>query len=111
VRALSVENGSDWIHGLASKLKKAERMNVGAFAEAPVETLRRHVTVAPYYEEDVRAVADLIGVERVVMGSDFPHAEGLEEPIRFLDELKDFSANDTRRVMRENGRDLLSTWV
>ena len=110
VRALSVENGSDWMHGLLSKLKKAERMNVGEFSESPVETIRRHVWVAPYYEEDVRALADAIGVEHVVMGSDFPHAEGLAEPIRFVDELKELDADETRLVMRENGRSLLQPW-
>jgi predicted TIM-barrel fold metal-dependent hydrolase len=98
------------MHGLYAKLAKAGRMNVGAFAEPPVETLRRHVSVAPYYEEDVRALADLVGVERVLMGSDFPHAEGLAEPIRFLDELKELSADETRLVMRENGVRLLRPW-
>ena len=110
VRVLSVENGSDWIHGLFSKLKKAERMNVGAFPEPPADTLRRHVSVAPYYEEDVRALADRIGVERVLMGSDFPHAEGLAEPVRFVDELKELDAHETRLVMRDNGRKLLEPW-
>jgi hypothetical protein len=38
------------------------------------------------------------------MGSDHPHAEGLSEPIRFVDELKDFTAAEIRRVMRENTR-------
>jgi predicted TIM-barrel fold metal-dependent hydrolase len=110
VRALSVENGSDWIHGLLAKLKKAERMNVGDFEGSPVEKIKRHVWVAPYYEEDCRALADAIGVERVVMGSDFPHAEGLAEPVRFVDELKEFDAEEIRLVMRDNGRTLLEPW-
>ena len=103
VRACSIENGSDWVHGLLSKLKKAERMNVRAFREPPVEVFRRHVSVAPYYEEDVSALAEAIGIENVLLGSDFPHAEGLAEPLSFLDELKDFTAADVRLVMRENG--------
>ncbi len=44
------------------------------------------------------------------MGSDFPHAEGLAEPIRFVDELKDFDAEQTRLIMRDNGRTLLEPW-
>ena len=106
VRALSVENGSDWVHSLLRKLEKSERMSVGAFSEPPVDTFQRHVTVAPYYEEDVRALADLIGVDRVVMGSDWPHAEGLPEPLDFLQELNDFDEKETRLVMRENARRL-----
>ena len=39
----------------------------------------------------------------MLLGSDFPHAEGLAEPLSFLDELKDFTAADVRLVMRENG--------
>ena len=83
-------------------------MNVGAFSEPPVETFRRHVSVAPYYEEDIRALADLIGIDRVLMGSDFPHAEGLADPVSFLDELGSFDAAEIRKVMRQNGRDLVT---
>ena len=108
VRVCSIENGSDWVHGLLSKLKKAERMNVRAFAEPPVEQFRRHVWVAPFYEDDVRALADEIGVDKVLLGSDFPHAEGLADPLAFLDELKDFSPADVRLVMRDNGRGLVT---
>jgi predicted TIM-barrel fold metal-dependent hydrolase len=107
VRVCSIENGSDWVHELLRKLKKAERMNVRAFAESPALTFRRHVSVAPYYEEDVRRLADAIGVENVLLGSDFPHAEGLAEPLSFLDELAGFAPDEVRSVMRENGRRLV----
>jgi predicted TIM-barrel fold metal-dependent hydrolase len=103
VRVCSIENGSDWVAGLLRKLKKAERMNVRAFHEPPVEAFRRHVSVAPYYEEDVSALAEAIGVENVLLGSDFPHAEGLADPLSFLDELEGFAPADVRRIMRENG--------
>ena len=41
---------------------------------------REHVWVAPFYEDDLSKLKDLIGVERIVMGSDWPHAEGLYDP-------------------------------
>jgi predicted TIM-barrel fold metal-dependent hydrolase len=107
VRVCSIENGSDWVHGLLRKMKKAERMNVRSFSAPPVETFRRHVWVAPYYEEDVRELADLIGVDKVLLGSDFPHAEGLADPLSFLDELAGFSEQEVRLVMRDNGRSLV----
>ncbi len=108
VRVCSIEHGSDWVAGLLKKLAKAERMNVGAFHEPPLEAFRRHVSVAPYFEEDVRALADRIGVENVLLGSDFPHAEGLAEPRRFADELEEFTPKEIRLVMRENGRRLVT---
>jgi predicted TIM-barrel fold metal-dependent hydrolase len=109
VRVCSIEHGSDWVHGLLKKLRKAERMNVAAFhGEDPVESFCRHVWVAPYYEEDVRALADAVGSDHVLLGSDWPHAEGLPEPIDFLRELDGFDAAATRRVMRENARGLVT---
>ncbi len=108
VRVCSIENGSEWVHSLLSKLKKAERMNVHAFLQPPIETFCRHISVAPYYEEDVRALADTIGIDKVLLGSDFPHAEGLADPLSFLDELKAFTPDDVRLVMRENGKRLVT---
>ena len=66
---------------LLRKLKKAERMNVRAFASRRSRRSAGTSAVAPYYEEDVRALADAIGVENVLLGSDFPHAEGLADPL------------------------------
>jgi predicted TIM-barrel fold metal-dependent hydrolase len=45
---------------------------------------------------------DLLGVDRLLFGSDFPHAEGLPEPLNFIDELEGFSDDEVRKVMRDN---------
>ena len=37
---------------------------------------REHVYVSPFHEEDIRGLAELIGPERVLFGSDWPHGEG-----------------------------------
>jgi predicted TIM-barrel fold metal-dependent hydrolase len=109
VRVCSIENGSEWVAPLLKKLEKAFGQMPWEFPGGdPVETFRRHVWVAPYYEDDIRDVADRIGVERVLMGSDFPHAEGLAEPIRFVDDLAGFSPDEVRRVMRDNARTLMT---
>ena len=42
------------------------------------------------------------------MGSDVPHAEGLAEPMRFVDDLHGFSAGDLQLVMRDDARTLAS---
>ena len=108
VRVCSIENGSDWVGPLLKKLATAYGQMPWEFAEDPVATFRRHVWVAPYYEDDIRELADLIGAERVLMGSDFPHAEGLAEPVRFVDDLHGFSTDEVRRVMHDNGRALVT---
>ena len=65
--------------------------------------------MTPYYEEDLRALADLIGVERILFGSDWPHGEGLAEPLDFVKELDGFDAADVRKIMRDNALELLGT--
>jgi predicted TIM-barrel fold metal-dependent hydrolase len=108
VRVASIENGSEWVAPLLAKLAKAFGQMPWEFAENPVDTFQRHCFVAPYYEDDVRALTDAIGASQVLMGSDWPHAEGIAEPMRFVDDLPGFSADEVRRIMRDNGRALVA---
>ena len=102
LRVASIENGSDWVHTLVKRLSKQANQTPGVFAEDPVDTIRQHVSVTPYYEDDIRRLADTIGVERVLFGSDWPHGEGLAEPMSFMDELTEFTPEEVRRIMRDN---------
>jgi predicted TIM-barrel fold metal-dependent hydrolase len=108
VRVCSIENGSEWVSMLLKKLAKAYGQMPWEFAEDPVETFKRHIWVAPYYEDDIRGLADQIGPSQVLMGSDWPHAEGLADPIRFVEDLAGFDAAEARAVMRDNARKLVT---
>src|SRR5690606_19889116 len=77
LRVASIENGSDWVARLVKRLEKRANQYPHWFPEAPLDAIRRNVWVTPYYEEDMRALADLIGVDKVLFGSDWPHGEGL----------------------------------
>src|SRR3546814_4837210 len=84
---------SDWSSDVCSSdLPKA-------FKRHPVEALREHVYVAPYYEDDLFRLRDLIGIDRILFNSDYPHPEGLGRPLDFLDEIKAFSAADQEKIM------------
>jgi predicted TIM-barrel fold metal-dependent hydrolase len=107
LRVASIENGSEWVHRLTKRLKKTANQQPQWFPNDPVETLRQHVWVSPYYEEDLPALSEKIGVERILFGSDWPHGEGLESPLSFTDELKGFSEADVRKIMRDNALDFL----
>jgi len=89
------------------KLKKAYGQLPSAFQRDPLDALREHCWVAPYYEDDIDLLRDLIGAERILFGSDYPHAEGLAEPLSFVDELKKFSGDEIRKIMQANGRSLV----
>ena len=58
--------------------------------------------VSPYYEDDLLELRDAIGADRIIFGSDYPHAEGLADPASFVNDLDGFSADEIRLIMREN---------
>jgi predicted TIM-barrel fold metal-dependent hydrolase len=109
LKVASIENGSDWLHTLAKRLRKQANQTPWVFDDDPLDTLRRHVWVTPYCEEDFLALAELLGVERILFGSDWPHGEGLAQPLDFTKELAGFDDAAVRRIMRDNCRELLGT--
>jgi len=54
----------------------------------------------------IRALADAIGSDHVLFGSDWPHAEGLADPRSFVDDLVGFSDEEIRLIMRDNAEAL-----
>jgi predicted TIM-barrel fold metal-dependent hydrolase len=109
LKVASIENGSDWLHLLVKRLRKLANQTPSAFHEDPLDTVRRHVWVTPYLEDDLRALANLIGVERILFGSDWPHGEGTPQPLDFAKELSMFGEAEVRRIMRDNVVELLGS--
>ena len=103
----SIENGSDWIYPLLKGLRKLANRTPWIFEEDPLDTIRRHIWVTPYYEEDIRRLADTIGVEHVLFGSDWPHGEGLADPLSFTEELTEFTPEEVYRIMHDNCAELV----
>ena len=58
--------------------------------------------INPFWEDDVNEVAEIMGTDRVIFGSDWPHIEGMPEPLDYLEDVKGFSVADQRRILREN---------
>jgi len=106
VRVASIESGAEWVPALLKKLKKAFGQNPGAFSSNPIEAFREHVWIAPFYEDDLAGLKESIGLDRILFGSDWPHAEGLAEPSDFALDLRrnGFGEDEIRQVMDSNGR-------
>ena len=106
VRVASVENGSEFLSYLFRKLRGTAHKSPGYFRDDPVDTFRHHVWVNPFWEDDVEEVVELMGPDRVIFGSDWPHIEALPEPLDYLAELRKFDEDTVRRIMRENTSEL-----
>ena len=110
---LSVENGSIWVDYLLKVMDKMKGMGrggpwLGGYVKGrPSEIFKQHVWVAPYHEEDIGALMDRIGPSQVLFGSDFPHAEGLANPVDFAEAIAGRPAAEIRRVMRENAFEIV----
>ena len=113
LRVLSIENGSAWVGYLLKRMDKAQRAQWrvpgigGALQDKPSDVFRNHVWVCPFYEDDVAGLAAQIGAARVLLGSDYPHPEGVAQPMDFLRKLEGLSAADARRIARSNAAGLL----
>jgi predicted TIM-barrel fold metal-dependent hydrolase len=106
VRVVSVENGSTFLPDLFKKLRSTGRKTPGYFSEDPVETFRKNIWINPFWEDDVNETAALMGTDRVVFGSDWPHIEGMPQPLDYVDELEQFSDADRRKILLTNALEL-----
>ena len=106
VRIASVENGSEFLADLFHKLASTDRKMPGYFETDPGESFRRNVWMNPFWEDDVNEVVALMGADRVIFGSDWPHIEGMPKPLDYVVEVKQFDDATRQRIMRDNAREL-----
>ena len=106
LRMASIENGSGYLSGLFSRLRGLDRKLPGYFAQDPVQTFREHVWISPFWEEHVESVISLIGQDHVLFGSDWPHVEGLPEPVCYLEEIARLDDDVRRQLVYDNAHAL-----
>ncbi len=106
LRIASIENGSGFLPDLFRNLRHAKERNPWHFEEDPEALLREHVYVSPFWEDDLAEVLELMGPERVLYGSDWPHMEGLPAPRDILEEEADLSPDVQHRFLYANTKAL-----
>ena len=106
LRVASIENGAEFVPDLFRKLRAAARKVPGYFAEDPVETFRRHVWIAPFWEDDAAELVELISADHILFGSDWPHVEGMPSPLDYAQELEVFDESVRRKILVENATGL-----
>jgi hypothetical protein len=111
---VAVEFGCEWLPYFVRRLDKMRGMGRngpwigGKLDGRPSEIFRHHVLVTPFPEDDVLKVIDQVGPEIQVLGSDYPHAEGLAEPVSYAERLAPLDEPIQRLIMRDNGLRLVS---
>ena len=106
LRVASVENGSEFLSDLFRKLEQSKNRMPGYYKEDPSALFRTHVWINPFWEDDVNEVVQLMGADRVIFGSDWPHIEGMPEPLDYLRDVAHFDPKTKRKILRDNSVEL-----
>ena len=84
LRFLPVEFRSVWVRPFYAKIQRLWDEAPVLFDEDPVEVFNRNVWVHAFHEPDPKGLIDLgIPVDHIMFGSDFPHPEGMGDPLAY----------------------------
>ena len=97
-----IENGASWVEPLLKTMADLWKKQPQGFVENPVDIVKRSIHVSPFWEEDLGAMARLLGEDRVLFGSDYPHPEGLADPRSYFDALAGMSEELQAKIMGGN---------
>ncbi|CAM2747501.1 amidohydrolase family protein [Skermania piniformis] len=98
-----IENGCVWLEPLLQQLSDVYKKAPEGFGfRDPIEAIKQSLYVSPFWEEDLQKLADTIGADHVLFGSDWPHPEGLAEPARYINEIKDMPLENQAKIMGGN---------
>jgi hypothetical protein len=84
LRFMPVEYPSSWIRPFVTKLQRVFEQSSVLFDEEPLEVFKRNIWVHAFHEPDPKGLIDLgLPADHIMFGSDFPHPEGMEDPLAY----------------------------
>jgi predicted TIM-barrel fold metal-dependent hydrolase len=100
LKFMPVEFASRWIRPFYAKLQRVYDASPVLFDENPVEVFNRNVWVHAFHEPNPKGLIDMgIPVDHVMFGSDFPHPEGMADPLAYSEVVNDLPADQQALIM------------
>ena len=106
LKVATLELGSAWVPELHRRLRSTYGKTPQLFKRDPVESFREHVWIAPFYEDSITVLRDVHGADRILLGSDWPHPEGLPSPRKWIGDFVELGEADMRKALRDNQKAL-----
>jgi predicted TIM-barrel fold metal-dependent hydrolase len=100
LKFMPVEFPSTWVRPFVAKLQRTYESQAVLFDEDPFEVFKRNVWIHAFHEPDPKGLIDIgIPADRLMFGSDFPHPEGMEDPLAYSEVVEDLPTEQQALIM------------
>jgi predicted TIM-barrel fold metal-dependent hydrolase len=108
LKFLPTEFASSWIRPFVAKLRRTYESAPVLFDEDPFETFTRSIYVHAFHEPDPKGLLDLgIRADHLMFGSDFPHPEGMADPLAYSEVVANLAPDEQALIMGGTLRKLM----
>ncbi len=102
LKVVIVEHFNEWTRPMLRHFGEAYERAPGLFDEDPLEVLRRNIWIHIFRDPNPVELIGMLGVANSMFGSDFPHPEGLRDPLAFSEDIASLPLEDQRAIMGGN---------
>jgi predicted TIM-barrel fold metal-dependent hydrolase len=100
LKFMPVEYSASWIRPFIAHIQAAYEDAPMLFDEEPMEVFKRNIFIHAFHEPDPQGLLDLgIPADRLMFGSDFPHPEGMADPLAYSDVVTGLPAETQALIM------------
>ncbi len=100
LKFMPVEYWATWVRPFVAKLQRAAEKSSVLFDEDPMEVFARNIWVHTFHEPDPQGLVDAgVPVDHLMFGSDFPHPEGMADPLAYSEVVSGMPAEDQALIM------------
>jgi predicted TIM-barrel fold metal-dependent hydrolase len=100
LKFMPVEYWATWIRPFVQRIQRAYDKSPVLFDEDPFEVFKRNIYSHIFHEPDPQGLVDLgIPADRLMFGSDFPHPEGMGDPLQYSEVVDGMAQEDQELIM------------
>jgi predicted TIM-barrel fold metal-dependent hydrolase len=100
LKFMPVEYWAEWIRPFVNRIQAAYERSPVLFDEDPFQVFKRNIYVHIFHEPDPQGLLDMgLPADRLMFGSDFPHPEGIADPLAYSEIVATLAPEDQELIM------------
>jgi predicted TIM-barrel fold metal-dependent hydrolase len=100
LKFMPVEFQAEWIRPFLHRIQAAYERSPVLFDEDPFEVFKRSIYVHIFHEPNPQELLDIgLPADRLMFGSDFPHPEGIADPLAYSEVVENLKPEDQELIM------------